>query len=171
MKIGDLVTYAGHRWKVAVRNSQYRTCTLARPDGPSVEVPDDMDYRPLPDRPKLEVICHLATEWPFIAAPVRPRSGPVVKITRRRQDLMVMYDWVPSDFLRPGGSIFLNPELHLRQGEVLAATHQDKSLSRMVVTATFGTIKRRIAQQNKPKSAPRVRTVYDHLMDDPFEDK
>jgi hypothetical protein len=171
VKVGDLVTYDGRRWKVATSNSQYRTCTLSRPNGPSIDVPDDLDRRPVPELLELKVLCHLSTEWPFIAASARPKAGPIVKITRGRRELVMMEDWVPSDFLRPGGSVFLNPDLRLKQGEVLAATHKDGSLSRLAVTGNFGTVKNRIARKNRPRRSPKPRTVYDRLMSDgSFED-
>jgi len=82
-----------------------------------------------------------------------------------------MVEWVPSDILRSGGSIFVNPALRLRTGEVLSAVYADGSLGRVNVKTTFGTVQHRVARQQQQEIEPR--SIYERLMgggDNDFED-
>lgn len=157
-KIGDIVLYQEARWKVANHSTSFRTCQLIRFDGEKTEIPDDEQ--------SLTVLFNPAESWPFVAGPVHARSGPVVSVQRGQASLAPLVDWVPSDFLRPGGSIFFNPALRLRHGEILVGIHQDGTRSRISITKTFGTIKRRQHLKAHPPKVPSPRSSFDRLMND-----
>lgn len=174
MKIGDVIELDGSRWKISTHNSLYRLFTVVQANGTKREVPDDLDVQDYPDIAKATVLFNPANDWPFLTIPVRAKAGPVQKVTINRgfpRDLAPMIDWIPSDFMRAGGSIFFNPELRLRAGEVLVAVHQNGSLSRLNVTSAFATVRRRQIRAAKP-AAQKPSNVYDRLMgQDPFEDE
>jgi hypothetical protein len=116
---------------------------LATFKGVKLEVADDDE--------RMAYLYNPAEDWPFVPAPIKARSGPVVSVIRGQLGLAPFDEWVPSDFGRPGGSIFFNPKLRLRAGEVLAAQHEDGSRSRINITHAFATVKKRKAQANKPR--------------------
>jgi hypothetical protein len=165
VKLGDLVAYEDHFWVVTRYDpKRTRTATLRRADGHALEVPHDQTLR---------VIANPSSEWPYVASPLKPRWGPVVKLTRpsrvNQVELVLYHDWLPSDPVRAGGSIFLNPNLRLQIGDYLLATHADGHASSVVIPGGFGTVQQRQARMTKPK--PELRTSYTRLLDDdPFED-
>jgi hypothetical protein len=160
MKIGDVVLYENRRWKIVSHNRDFRTSVIADFDGNKIEVPDDLDQGEL-----LSVLFNPSESWPFTSVPVKAKAGPLRRVTRGDLALRPMADWIPSDFLRPGGAIFFNPVLRLRTGEILVATHQDGTLSRITITKGFGTVRRKVARAEK-KNAPKPQqmSVYDRLM-------
>ncbi len=158
VKIGDIVLYQEARWKVASHSPTFRTCQLVRFDGTKVEVADD--------EKDLRVLFNPAQDWPFVAGPVHSRAGPLVSVSRGAMSLGPLVDWVPSDFLRPGGSIFFNPELRLRQGEILVGIHRDGTRSRISITQAFGTVQRRKHRVANPLKVKPPRSSFDRLMDD-----
>ena len=165
MRIGDIATHQGKCWLVASTKAGH-LCVLRAWDGSEAEVPDGCEKDP---ESGLKVVAHPST-WPFIAAPIRSKAGPIVRVTivreGRQLELEPLVDWVPSSMQRPGGPIFFNPELRLQRGEVLVACYQSGKTTRLMVNASFATVKRRqqrIQQANQP---PVRRTVYDRLMSD-----
>lgn len=144
-----------------------RTVTLIRWDGTLEEVEDDLKG--------VRIVCDPATDWPFVMAPVRfSKAGRVEKLIRpakaggRNQELAPYIDWAPSDPFRAGGSLFLNPELGLRYGEVLSAQHKDGvTMSRVPISKNFGTMKQR---ELKKTAKPKVFNRYEALFDDDDED-
>ena len=133
------------------------------------EVPDDLDAFPDKEFGELTVICNPSLSWPFVAAPVNRRGGRITGIRRRGAELVPFQDWVPSQLLRPGGSLFFNPNLRLRTGEVLVAQHANGKVGRVTITKAFATV-----AQRKKRSAPKEDTrpsAFDRLLDDDmFED-
>lgn len=163
MQVGELVEYKGHTWRVYRTDRQVRTATLIRWDGVQEEIENDNE--------EAKVVANPSRSWPFVAAPVRSsRVGRIVKLTRvvrnRPQELIPYVDWVPSDPLRAGGSIFLNPELKFCIGEVLSAEHQDGSLSRISITKSFGTLSQRRKRAEKPKIPQRLNRLQNIYDDD-----
>ncbi len=167
MNIGDVVLYQESRWKVLAFVPGLRVYVLANAQG-KIEAPDDAEA--LED---LRVLFNPGQDWPFVVVPILSKGGPIVKILRGETELEFMVDWVPSDFVRSGGSIFFSPGLHLRQGEVLSGIHQLGGLrSRIAVLPSFGSIKarRRRSQQSRKMLAPK--TTLDRLIDtSPFDDE
>lgn len=166
MKLGDLVAYEDQFWVVARFDpKRTRTATLCRADGHALEIPHDQTLR---------VIANPSSEWPYVAAPIKPRLGPVVKLSRPARtssvELVLYQDWLPSEPTRAGGSIFLNPNLRLQIGDYLLATHANGQASSVVIPGGFGTVRQRQARMvSKPK--PEQRTAYTRLLDDDsFED-
>lgn len=160
MKVGDVVAHAGQRWKVLTHNQGARVCVLVGFDSARLEVPDDLQP------PELVVLSNPAESWPFVPAPIRPRAGPVVKVLRGQLGLAPFDEWIPSDFTRPGGSIFFSPKLRLRAGEVLAVQHQDGSRSRINITHSFGTVQQRQARMHKPRAVKGPLGALDQLLAD-----
>lgn len=162
MKVGDIVLYQERRWKVESHSTSFRTCQLSQFAGEKTEVPDDLDA----NAELLKVLYNPADSWPFVAGPVHVRAGPLVSVSRGAASLAPLVDWVPSDFLRPGGSIFFNPALRLRHGEILVGVHKDNTRSRISVTKSFGTVQRRKQRASNPPKVKGPRSTFDRLMDD-----
>lgn len=141
MNLGTLVKFGGHRWRVYRVDKHVKTVTLIRWGGDLEEIADD--------DPEASIIAD-PSEWPVVTARVRPNAGPLVKLSLTRgrlRPLEPFEDWVPSDMSRPGGSIFVNPALKLRMGEVLIAEYKTGSSARIVITKRFGTMAERKRQQ------------------------
>ena len=136
--VGDVVEYEGHRWRVYKADAGVRTVSLVRWGGATEEIADD--------DPKL-VFFGRPSEWPVVTARVKPNAGPLMKLGIARgvrlEDLQPLVDWVPSDLMRPGGSIFIHPRLKLKVGNVLVAEYRDGTASRIVITQRYGTIAQR----------------------------
>lgn len=175
LQVGHIVECRGLRWQVSILERQTRTAQLLRAEA-KLEVPDDSDTVAYPEFGGLvSSLFHPATSWPFVALKIKPKSGPIVKIVLPRgarvRELGVLIDWVPTDFLKPGGSVFFNPELSLRRGEVLVATHQSGTLTRIQIGSQFGTIASRLEAVAKPKGPTEPLSALQRLTgNDPFED-
>lgn len=159
MKIGDVVFHRDARWKVLSHSTSFRTCVLMRFNGEKIEVPDDLDKTQ-----ELKVLFNPADAWPFVAVSGRPKSGPLVSVLRNAAALAPLTDWVPSDFVRPGGAVFFNPELRLRQGEVLVGVHQDGARIRIAITGAFGTVRNRLRRRDNPVKVKGPRTSHEQLL-------
>lgn len=161
MRVDDIVKYQDTYWLVG-RTAE--GLSLTSWDG--VCVPG----RGLTDR-EVEVVGNYLN-WPFIAAPRRRHveDGHVVQVSRTRRGrttvLVPLRHWVPSHWLRAGGSVFFNPALRLGIGEVLVALHSSGRLSRLTVTRAFGSVKLRKARI-APKPVPPTRA--DRLLNDDWE--
>lgn len=160
MKIGDIVLYQETRWKVVSHSSEFRTCQLVAFNGSKVEVPDDHDAG---ETAEVRVIYNPAEQWPFLVCGAT-RGGPLTSVTRANMGLRPMEDWVPSDFLRPNGAIFFNPQLRLRVGEILSGVHLDGTRSRLTVTRAFGTVARRKVQAQDPVKVQGPLSSIDRLL-------
>jgi len=163
MKIGDIISYQGKVWKVSGQNRDYGTFVLVSFDAVRIEVPAALKIDPL----------FSTTGWPFVALPTKAfKAGRVIEVRRDGVVLQPMVDWVPSDMLRAGGSLFFNPNLGISVGEVLVACHEKGSLTRIPIMRGFGSVVQRKRQKERPwKPKPPV-TVYDRLTGrSPFDDE
>jgi hypothetical protein len=158
IQIGDLVKYQNSHWLVSQRHRGVRTVILRQLDGTAREVAND--------DPSCEVLAHLPTQWPFITIPKKASAIESITVTRDSRNLLLkpMQAWVPADPLHNGGVLYFNPKINLRQGEVLVARHVNGTLTRVNVTASYGTAQRKllIEEAKKPGEAPQTR--YDHLL-------
>lgn len=155
MKVGDVVRYEKTRWRVMTHSAEMRTCILLNFQGVKVEVPDDLDSG-------LELkVLYNPEDWPFAAIPVKTSFGRVVSVTRSKINdvetassetvtLEPMVEWIPGDFFKAGGSIFFNPRLQLKPGEILQAVHQNGKSQRITITRGFATMKTRTKRTEKP---------------------
>lgn len=138
MLIGEVVEYEGHRWRVYKLDRNVRTVALIRWGGATEEVADD--------DPGLVVVGN-PCEWPLVTARLKPHSGALTKLSIARKGqlelLQPLVDWVPSDLMRAGGSIFINPKLALTVGDVLIAEHKDGTASRIPITKRYGSLAQR----------------------------
>jgi hypothetical protein len=160
MKLGDIVNYEGRFWLAASYDpKRTRTAVLLGQDGTSREVPHDT---------AVEVVGNPSEDWPFVAAPVKPRAGAVRSLSWPGRDLaLTMYrDWMPSEPARAGGSIFLNPALRLQIGDYLLAEHHSGFKSRLIIPANFGTVRQRQARAAAKGKVEPERTAYTRLLDD-----
>ncbi len=142
--VGDLVRYNEYVWLVMQHDKQVSILKLRNWEDTVVEAPND--------RSEVQLLARPSAQWPFVAAPVKSSVGPVEKVFRAETELVPLTDWVPSAIGRSGGSIFFNPQLRLRVGEVLVAHHRTGRLSRINITPAFGTVgtrRKREAVQNK----------------------
>lgn len=164
MDTGDIVLYRDKLWRFSSSNRDFGTCILVNFDTERVEVSSaDTSVK----------VLYSTTGWPFSVIPAKAfKAGRIVEIKRRGVALRPLVDWVPSDMLRAGGSLFFNPDLKLQSGEVLVARHEKGFLARVPITKAFGTGKQRQKRKASPwKPAPPV-TVYDRLTgDSPFDDE
>jgi hypothetical protein len=138
MTLGDVVEYEGHRWRVYKVDRSVRTVALIRWGGSTQEVADD--------DPALVVIAN-PSGWPVVTARLKPNAGPVAKLSIARggklRGLRPLVDWVPSDLMRAGGSIFINPDFKLSLGEILIAEYKDGTASRIPITKRYGSVAQR----------------------------
>jgi hypothetical protein len=155
MIIGDLVSYEAQggtcqRWIVTGYDRHSRLVTLIGQDGLKIELPEESDV--LSTNPK--VICNPPKVWQLLTAPVKSGAGPFVKmvipaiLNRPEISLEPWFDWVQSDIFREGGSFFVSPDLKLRPGVLILATHQKGQCVRITVSQTLGTVSRRQAVVN-----------------------
>lgn len=155
MIVGDLVAHQGERWVVVRIDAHVRMALLVNQAVRRLEVPDTLDK----DEPEsLQVIANPPATWPLVAFPTKRLTGPVTKIAipnaaARERDLETWVDWVPADPVREGGTIYFNPELRLRHGEVLIATFKNGMRGRITIPRNFGTVAQRAAAA-APKYAP-----------------
>lgn len=157
IQIGDLVEFEGARWLVSQQHRGVRTVVLRQLDGRSQEIPNDL--------PACKVIVHLPSKWPFLKLP--EKSSPITDITIARDAktsvLKPMHAWVPAEPLHNGGVIYFHPKLDLRPGEVLAAKHANGQLTRVNITKSYGTLRRKLdLEESKKPVVPQTR--YDHLL-------
>lgn len=166
MDIGDVVQYRQSRWRVISFSPGLRVYTLANAKG-KTEAPDDAEA--LED---LQVLFNPGREWPFVVVPIQSKGGPIVKVFRGEQELELMVDWVPSDFVRSGGSIFFSPNLNLRRGEVLSGVHQSGGVrSRITISPSFGSAKTRKRRSLQPQKTAKPKTMLDRLIENnPFDE-
>lgn len=160
MKVGDIVEYEGHRWRVYRADRHVKTVTLLRWDETIEEV--------ALDDPRAKVLWD-PSKWPFVAAKVNLKAGRFTELVLTRKgktsSLRPYVDWVPSDQSRPGGSIFVNPLLGLQLGEVLVAVHANGTRVRIPITREFGTMKKRKQRQS---ALPERRELADYLDGEDF---
>lgn len=92
----------------------------------------------------VQVVSNPPSDWPY-ANPsyVATNKSPIIQVFRGNKLLTPLEEWVPSDFNRQG-SVFFNPNLKLRKGEVLTAVCANKRNLRLVITPSFGTVSCRI---------------------------
>jgi len=166
MEPGDIVSYEGERWKVLSRDREFRICVLSNWEGRQVEVADDLDKRPGSGL----VLVHQPSTWPFLTVKGTTKGGRIVGVHRMGLKLEPLEDWVPSGILSTGGSLFFNPALGLRLGEVMTVMYERGSASRITVTRSFGTAKHRKRRAEKPWKPRQRASAIDRLMgdDDPF---
>lgn len=169
MKIGDIVLLDKQRWLVLDQRPG-KLCRIRTWEGTEQEVPESADTNPTSG---LTLEASSGT-WPFLTVPLRAKDGPIVRVTFARggalRDLEPLVDWVPSGLLRPGGPVFLNPSLGLRFGEVVGAVHKSGRQVRLTVTQAFASVRLRQQRLAAERQPVVLKTVYDRLMSDDFED-
>lgn len=157
IQIGDLVEFEGARWLVSQQHRGVRTVILRQLDGRSLEIANDLAT--------CKVIIHLPTQWPFLTLPEKSSPLTDFTITRGSKTLVLkpMHAWVPAEPLHNGGVVYFHPKLDLRPGEVLAAKHANGTLTRVNITPSYGTLRRKLAlEESKKPVVPQTR--YDHLL-------
>lgn len=166
MATGDIVEYKEHHYKVLKEDAGLRTVTLQSWDASTVEVADDDPE--ITKRTSLE-------RWPFLQASSAVYRGQrplkLVRSVRRPGGLQAVElepfrDWSPTDILRVGGPIFINPSLKLMPGETLVLHYSDGKSVRLTVTRKFGSAVARRARLIKETPKDEQKTIYDHLEDD-----
>lgn len=159
MNLGAVVRYEEKLWRVYKLDSHVRTATLIRWGGHLQEVADD--------DPNVVVVANL-DQWPVVTARVKPTAGPLVKLSLTRNGrsraLEPLVDWVPSDLMRAGGSIFMKPELNLRVGEILIAEYANGNATRIVITKRYGSM----AQRKAPQSLTKKKGLMEFLDGEDF---
>jgi len=168
MKLGDLVKYQDKLWLVNGSDKQVRTVYLSCQDGTQTEIADQLD-RTDPDTVK--VVANPSEQWNLLTSPVCSGFGPLVKMTvpgvlgRKERVLTPWVEWIPSDPLRGGGSIFVHPSIKLLPGMVLFVTHKNGSINRINVPKVVGSVKQRqkLAQQKRDSKKKDSSTCYSML--------
>lgn len=142
MKLGDIVRYQDSTWIVRHYDPRRtRTAQLLQADGRAEEVPHDLEA------PELIVVANPSENWPFIMVPERPRWGQVRTVNRVSLTglvpLILLEDWVMADPLRPGGALFLRPDINLRIGDQLHVQFSNNFATMVAITPSFATVKDR----------------------------
>lgn len=111
-------------------------------------------------------------DWPYIMIRDNPRGKfmrQAFRIIRgQRVPLVLMVDWLPNDPARPGGPIYLNPELGIMSAEVLQIVWEQGGVTAHKVPVGFGTMQQRVTKAAR-KKAPEP-TNYDRLLADRFDE-
>jgi len=169
MKRGDIVVYQGRSWLVQMYDAKrLRVAQLLADDGTAVEIAHDLDAT----EPKaLQVLSNPSADWPFLMVPEKPRWGQVTQISRVQGRQLVplapVLDWVFSDPLRSGGSLFLRPALGLKVGDVIQVQFTKPGyMINVPIPRAYGTIKQRQAQAVAPKVKRGPATSFDRLLSD-----
>ena len=172
MKLGDLVEFEGQRW--VVRRVDTVQATLLDAKGQTRDVAHDLDLTG-----GCKVLANPATEWPCLTVRDNPKGMFLVGLARPKwvsstrpsghTALQQYVDWVPSDPARAGGTLFINPELHVQPAEVLLVQWKKGATTPLKVPVHFGTVSQRVARAERKK--PAEVTVYDRLLDDRFDDE
>lgn len=149
MKVGDVVEYQKVLYRVLRANRLVHAMVLAPWGSDNIEVADN--------DPEVKELHNPADKWPVAIVMLKHRAGPMREVMRRGKALTPLLEWMPGDPFRPGGAIFLNPDLHLKRGEVLTVRHQDGTTSRVSISAGFGTVaQKRKGILKKPKLKPNA---------------
>lgn len=163
MKVGDVVEHEGRLHRVLRHNRLVHVMVAAPWEGDPVEIADN--------DPIVKVVHNPAAEWPMTTVPLRHKAGPMRAVLHRGRELEPLLEWMPSDPFRPGGAVFLSPQLNLKRGEVLTVRHQDGSTSRLVVGKGFGTIAQKQRRQRAKQAAPkRQPNAFDRIWEGDDED-
>ncbi len=157
MKRGDLVQYEGSFWIVHVYDPKLlRIAKLLQANGTVLEIAHDLDKRD----PSCKVLANPALEWPFLMVPAAPRWGQVVNVHRLVRGTLIRLepfnDWVLSEPVRSGGSLFLSPGMNLLLGEVVQVEWGQGQRRNISIQAGFGSVKERkarVALAAKPEPA------------------
>lgn len=157
MKRGDLVLYQDSHWIVQVHDARRtKTALLLKADGTTEEVAHDLD---------IPIVANPSQEWPFVTVPEKPRWGRVTTVSWVRNtgltQLVPFADWMLSDPVRSGGSLFLRPGLGLQRGHILQVAFE-KGVVNVPITVAFGTVATRQARATVKKPL-RPATIYDRL--------
>jgi hypothetical protein len=169
MRLGDLIGWSGRRWLVQKIDRQTRTAILY--DGYQTEqVPDDHETR----KPEeCQVIANPADDWPLIMLAAKPKLGRLLKITRPQMtggeiELVWLQDWVIYEPMQPGGALFINPMVTLRQGDMALAAY-DRGKVRVQIPRDFLSTAEKRARAAAPEPVTRI-SVYDRLRRNEFTD-
>lgn len=168
MNAQDLVEYQGKPWLVTRVQEDFGVVNLTCVDGSRAEVPDDLDQT----KPEeLKVVAHPPSQWPMIAVPSKPGYGPFISVevpgVTTLTALIPWKDWVPADPVREGGTLFFNPELRLRPGQVLVATFKNGKKARLTITKSFLTVGQRVSasiQKNAPPVPVEERNRFNRVL-------
>lgn len=161
MRSWDLLEYRGQRWVAQSHNRDARVMIIYGESGTKVEVSDSLEE----DEQDCKVIANLAKDWLVLLGPVRKGAGPFsnlsipASMSEPVRPLRMWFDWLPNDFIRDGGSIYLNPQVGARPGSIILATHRKGSVSRIVVPAVVGSVSQHVTKARAPVRPVEQRPV------------
>lgn len=163
MKLSDVVRFENQIWLVRRYDpKRTRTAILIDWEGRLRSIRFDA--------PEVEVIANPTKEWPFITVRDNPKGVRITHITRIVNHLLVslnrMIDWVPSDPVRPGGSIFLNPSLGFKPSDTLLLHWEKGSPTSVRIPSGFATMEVKVARADAAKQKVEALTAYDKLLQD-----
>jgi hypothetical protein len=85
-------------------------------------------------------------------------------------ELTLFQDWVLADPLRPGGGLFLHPNLRLHIGDQLHIRYENGFAATISVTAAFASVEaRRAKSARKAQEVRKSPTTFERLLDDEEE--
>ena len=157
MELADLVLYKDQRWVVVSLDRTCRLMALYNKLGDRVELPNDYD---LTHATELQVICNPPKSWKLLPAKVRNVSaGPFVNLGIAGSPLVLQpwVEWLPSSYNRSGGPVYIRPDVKLKPGMTLIATHQSGLQVSVIVPRSFVTVERRVKlDKQKQRAAGKV---------------
>jgi hypothetical protein len=168
MNIGDLLEGHGAVWLVRKIDPALKTGFLEAADGRlqvvGFEEIETSGFRHL---------CNASQEWP--SAPLPQRRGRIVSVqrasTRNAAPLERFRDWVKLDDYQIGGSLYLNPELHLVYRDRLIVSYPSGDRKPDIrlpveIPRDFVSLKAKAARQPPPAKPKGPLTLFDHLLED-----
>ena len=168
MKLGDIVQYENQNWMVRrYDDRETRLAVIQNAQGQNVEIPHDLD-----STEDCRVVAHPQTDWPYVIVRESQRGKFITALTRvvrgRKVPLTLLVDWLPNDPARPGGPLYLNPQVGIQPAEVLLVSWSNGPDTSVQVPVHMGTVAQRVLRVERKK--PQEVTNYDRLLQDRFDE-
>ena len=133
LAVGDIFRHQGTLYKVFRYVAQTRTILAHSVTGAKVELPVEIQP-PLFSPHRDWYVVSVKTSSPIVTLFKPQRSGAL-------KELLPLCDGTPTDSLRSGGPIFINPLVGMQYGESLVARHQNGSMSKVPIPRLMATTK------------------------------
>jgi len=157
MELGDLIDYEDRRWFIRKVSDATNSATAVSASGELAVIPFEAPHQ----------VVAATRAWPFVVAKKSPFILVIERhhLRRRSEDLQPLVDWVQPEPGQTNGSVFFNPGLRLKFGDVLIAKLRGGGTVRITIPRNFGTMAQRLAKAPK-KVVKEDRTAFDRLLEE-----
>jgi hypothetical protein len=150
LKAGELIDFEGRRGVVRHVDRRTGVASVETVQG-YVEIRSNSDRNP----DLCAIVADLPADWPILHLTSKIKHGAFVTLLREGEPLRPLYDFVPTTIGGRTSAVFVNPDLRLSVGEVLAGQFA-RGLVRVDVRrplVTVGEITKR-AEEARQRPAP-----------------